>query len=252
MLVEKTEPYPHHRSFWFADTIRLDDGRDVSIYNALYSGRENEDGSYEPPFLDRVCHLSFPRLESGPGRAVIDTELVWEMDEGRPVLDEKRHLEITALSGGEYFLDATFTLFASYGDVHFVSDDTHYAWPYLRLETRWSGDNGGRITADNGAVGEEATTMKVARWMDYSNTVDGETAGIAFFQWPDGKAHRWLTREYGCFGPRRPDERSGRPFTLTKGESISQRVGILVHRGDVISGNVSGRFERYVGGMALK
>jgi hypothetical protein len=90
--------------------------------------------------------------------------------------------------------------------------------------------------------------MQEALWIDYSNTVEGRTEGVALFQWPDGEAHRWLTREYGCFGPRRPDSRSGKPFTLAKGESITQRVGILVHRGDVQSGRVAERYEEYVVG----
>jgi hypothetical protein len=88
--------------------------------------------------------------------------------------------------------------------------------------------------------------MQPALWIDYSNTVDGAAAGVAMFQWPDGRAHRWLTREYGTFGPRRPDGLSGRPFTLKKGESISQRVGVLVHRGNVETGRVAGRYAQYV------
>jgi hypothetical protein len=135
--------------------------------------------------------------------------------------------------------------------VEFVSDDVHYAWPYLRLETRWSGEGGGAITADTGATGQEATNMKTAKWIDYSKTVEGETAGVAIFQSPDGKDHRWLTREYGCFGPRRPDDRSGKPFTLKKGESITQRVGVLVHAGDLKSGRVADRYKKYIEGKRV-
>ena len=29
MLIQQTEPYPHHRSFWFADTVRLDGEREA-------------------------------------------------------------------------------------------------------------------------------------------------------------------------------------------------------------------------------
>jgi hypothetical protein len=252
MLVEMTEPYPHHRSFWFADTVRFEEEREVSTYNALYSGQKNEDGTYGPPFRDRVRHKAFTRLDSGPGRGVVDAALVWEMDGGRPILDEGRRLVICALGRGEYFLDLTFGLTASHGDVHFVSDDVHYAWPYLRLETRWSGENGGIIVSDSGATGQEATNMKPAKWLDYSNTVEGEPAGIAVFQWPDGLEHRWLTREYGCFGPRRPDDRSGKPFVLRKGETISQRVGILVHGGDVATGRVAQRYELYIQGRDVR
>jgi hypothetical protein len=90
--------------------------------------------------------------------------------------------------------------------------------------------------------------MKPALWIDYSNTVEGISEGVAVFQWPDGRGHRFLTREYGAFGPRRPDEQSGKPFMLKKWESIAQRVGILVHTGDVAGGRVRERYEKYVKG----
>lgn len=248
MLVQQTEPYPHHRSFWFADTVRLNGGREVSLYNALYSGQKTGEKTYAPPFRDRIRHLRFTRLEVKGGKAVIGAELVWEMDGDTPVLKEERQLAIYVLPDGEYFLDLTFNLISAFGDVNFVSDNVHYAWPFLRLKTKWSGENGGAITSDTGATGQESTNMKVARWIDYSNTVDGETAGVTAFQWPDGKEHRWLTREYGCFGPRRPDDRSGKPFTLKKGKSFTQRLGVLVHRGNLKTAQVAERYALYVGG----
>ncbi len=248
MLVQQTEPYPHHRAFWFADTVRFPGEREVSTYNALYSGKQTGENTYGPPFDDRVRHRSFRRMEAGLQKAVIIAELVWEMDQSRLILDELRHVVVFALGAGEYLLDMTFTLTASYGDVEFVSDAVHYAWPYLRLQTRYSGENSGTITSDSGATGQEATNEKVALWIDYSNTLEGRTEGIAVFQWTDGQDHRWLTREYGCFGPRRPDETSGQPFTLRRGESLSQHVGILVHSGNVKTGRVEERYQDYIAG----
>ncbi len=252
MLVRKTEPYPHHRSFWFADTVRVEGGeRDISFYNGLTSGVKaasavsGEPGDYGPPFRDRIRLVAFDRLEAAKSRAVVEARLLWESD-GAPVLDEARRLVVHSLGAGEYLLDLGWTLTAAHGDVAFVSDDVHYAWPFLRLDPVWSGEQGGKITSDSGATGQEATNMKPALWIDYSNTVDGETAGVAVFQRPDGLERRWLTREYGCFGPRRPDERSGKPFTLASGESLVQRVGVLVHRGDVSTGRVRERYEAYL------
>jgi hypothetical protein len=248
MLVQKTEPYPHHRSFWFADTVRPEGGeRDISFYNGLYSGVQDGSGAYGPPFRDRIRLASFSRLDAVKSRAVVEARLVWE-SEGRPVLDEARRLVVHSLGAGEYLLDLSWTLMPTAGRVAFVSDDVHYAWPYLRLDTPWNGEHGGRITSDAGASGQEATNMKPALWTDYSNTVDGTTEGVAVFQWPDGREHRWLTREYGCFGPRRPDDRSGKPFTLETGESVGQRVGVLVHKGDAVSGRVRERYGKYVQG----
>jgi len=247
MLVQRTEPYPHHRGFWFADTVRPEGGeRDLSFYNGLYSGVKADSGDYGPPFRDRIRLESFPRLEAKGPRAVIEARLVWESD-GAPILEEARSLVVHSLGGGEYLLDLTWTLTPAGAGVAFVSDDVHYAWPFVRLDPAWNGEHGGTITSDSGATGQEATNMKPALWIDYSNTVDGETAGVAVFQWPDGLSHRWLTREYGTFGPRRPDDRSGRTFSLPKGGSITQRAGVLVHSGNAVSGRVRERYEAYVG-----
>jgi hypothetical protein len=248
MLVEKTEPYPHHRSFWFADTVRLAGGeRDLSFYNALYSGIKGESGDWRPPFRERIRLVSFPRIEASKARAAIDVRLVWESD-GKAVIEETRRLVVHSLGRGEYLLDIAWSLTPSDADVTFVSDDVHYAWPFLRLDPVWNGEHGGRIVSDSGAAGEKATNMKPALWIDYSNTVEGATEGVAVFQWPDGREHRWLTREYGCFGPRRPDDRSGKPFTLRKGAVLTQRAGILVHGGDAVSGRVRERYAKYVRG----
>lgn len=258
MLIEQTNPYPHHRSFWFADTVRMDQFRKVSTYNALYTGqkigKDARTGTalYGPPFKDHVRHLAFERLHSEGDKAEIISRSLWEMDGDRPILDEKRVVLVFALGDGEYLLDMSFTLTAAYGDIEFLSDDVHYAWPYVRMHPRFSGDNGGILTSDTGQTGQEKTNMMVARWIDYSNTVEGITEGLAVFQWPDGEEHRWLTREYGCFGPRRPDDRSGKPFVLKKGDILSQRVGILVHKGDVGDGQVAQRYQHYISGQWQK
>ena len=138
---------------------------------------------------------------------------------------------------------------ATYGDINFASDWVHYAWPYIRMNTAFSVDDGGRIVNSEGAVNQAETNAKPADWVDYTNTIDGATEGLAIFSHDDNdKPHKWLTRHYGCFGPRRADAKSGKPFTLAKGESITQRVGVLVHRGDVEGGQVAERYEAYIAG----
>jgi hypothetical protein len=248
MLVQQTVPYPHHRSFYVADTIRIDGQREASLYNALYSGQSIGTESYGPPFRNHIRHDKFTHLKAEGSRAVIDTKLAWEIDGDIPVLDEERLLVIHSLDESEYLIDFFFVLIAAFGDVEFISDDVHYAWPFIRMHPLFSGERGGTIVADNGATGEGNTSMKVAHWIDYSNAIDGITEGLAVFQFPDGKNHRWLTREYGIFGPRRPDEQNGKPFTLKKGQSIAQRVGILVHSGDAKTGRVAERYKLYIQG----
>ena len=87
------------------------------------------------------------------------------------------------------------------------------------------------------------------RWVDYSNTISGVTEGLTIFSHSQNEyPHQWLTRDYGTFGPRRADAQNGKPFTLGRGKSLDRRVGVLVHRGDVKSGEVARRYTEYVEG----
>lgn len=247
LTIDRAEPYPHHRSFWLADTVELDGRRKVSFYDAYYS--RNEKGRADVAYRDHVRHAEFSPGKVEGDRAAAVIRLLWEMDEKVPVLDERRELSIVALGDGEYFLDIQFTLTAAYGDVRFASDAVHYAWPYVRLAKPWSVDSGGTITNSTGGRNQAQTNGQTAEWIDYSNTVAGQTEGLTIFSHPQNKhPHRWLTRDYGTFGPRREDEKNGRPFVVRRGESISQRVGVLVHRGDVEKGRVAQRYRQYCEG----
>lgn len=252
MLVQRTNPYPHHRALWFADTVQLKGKRRVSFYNAYYTG-EGQNKQHQAPFNDHIRQVSLrvdKQAEDAANVQRYTERLVWEMDGDTPVLDELREVRIVALGDGEYFLDMEFTVAANYDDVDIVSDDVHYAWPYLRMNKTFSVEGGnGAITNSAGGVNQAGTHNQQATWVDYSAKVDGETSGLAVFSSADNKhPHRWLTRDYGTFGPRRINELSGKKFTLAKGESLSTRVGILVHRGDVQDGKVAERYKAYCDG----
>lgn len=248
LTIQKTEPYPHHRSVWFADKVQLGDQRPVEFYGALYSNGRSPD-QRKPPFRDRVRHVAFALEEAKGNQLTVDSKLVWEMDFDTPVLDESRRMRVVALGDGQYLLDITYTLTAAHGDVTFVSDAVHYAWPYVRMSPEFSVQKGGVITNSEGGKNQAGTHNQVAHWVDYSNTIDGQTEGLTVFSHTDNEQpHRWLTRDYGTFGPRRMDAKSGKPFTLEKDQSISRRVGIYVHRGDVEKATVAERYEQYVKG----
>ena len=233
MTVQEAPPYPHHQSFWFADTVQLEGQRKASFYNAIYSRMDKKDP--QSPFQDQIVHVAvLPEKQIAPDQVEIGMKLVWQIDQKVPVLDQEQRMRIVALGDGEYFLDITYHVTASYGDVHFLSDAVHYAWPYVRMHPQFSVEQGGRITNSEGGINQKGTCSKEARWVDYSNTIDGVAEGLAIFSHSQNEyPHKWLTRDYGTFGPRRPDAQSGKPFTLAKGQSLDRRVGVLVHRGDV-------------------
>jgi hypothetical protein len=249
MTVQQTEPYPHHRSFWFADTVQLEGQRQASFYNALYTGAGDKKNP-QPPFRDHIRQVAVTSQRSGTGQAELGLKLLWEMDDGKiPVLDETRQIRIVALGDGEYFLDLQFTLAASYGDVTFRSDAVHYAWPFIRLNTNFNSTAGGLLVNSEGGTGQTNTNMKMARWVDFSRTGVPDAEGLAMFSHPSNEhPHAWLTRDYGCIGPRRIETKSGKPFTLKRGETISTRAGVLVHKGDVKSGRVADRYQAYAAG----
>lgn len=251
MTVQQTEPYPHHRSFWFADTVQLGTNRQASFYNALYSGTGDKKNP-QPPYRDHIRHAAFTTTTypAGQSKGELALKLVWEMDDGKiPVLDEARRVRVVALGDGEYFLDLAFTLTASYGDVTFRSDAVHYAWPFIRLNQDFNSAGGGVLVNSEGGTGQTNTNMKVARWVDFSRAGAKDAEGLAMFSHPANEhPHAWLTRDYGCIGPRRIEAKCGNPFTLKRGERLHTRAGVLVHKGDVQSGRVAERYEAYAAG----
>jgi hypothetical protein len=157
-------------------------------------------------------------------------------------------MELTPLEDGQYLLALSWDLRAAYGDVRFASDWVHYAWPYLRMDPAFSGEQGGTIVDDQGRTGQSGTNEQYAAWVDYSGTVDGITEGVAVFPPRDGRARKWLTREYGTFGPRRPDDRSGTGFTLRQGQVLAGAATLHVHRGDAAEGRVAQTWARVMPG----
>lgn len=245
LTVQHPDPYPHHRSLWIADAVQLEDGPVVDFYHCWKN--YVLEGQPAAGFKHRIRHMEFHALTTAGDRATVTATLRWMIDDA-PVIDETRVLRAVALADGEYFVDLAWRLTAAYGNVTFHSDRVHYAWPFVRMHPQFSGDRGGTLVDDRGRQGQKATNGRYARWLDYSNVVEGRREGLAVFLFPDGKRHRWLTREYGCFGPRRPDDRNGTKFTLRKGESIAGRVGLLVHRGGVEAGGVARRYRQYCRG----
>ena len=246
LTIQQTDPYPHHRSLWFADTVQLAGQRKASFYNALYS-KDKKDP--KAPYRDQIRHVEFVPGKVAGNQGEIGMKLLWVIDQQTPVLDEQRQLRVVALDQGQYLLDMQFTVIAAYGNVQFLSDQAHYAWPYVRMNPEFSVQKGGTMTNSEGGVNQAGTHNKPAYWIDYSNRVGGATEGMAFFLYDHKQpAPLWLTRDYGTFGPRRPNPQNGKPFVLKKGESLKQHVGILVHSGDVKAGQVEERYQQYADG----
>ncbi len=256
MLVEITEPFPHHRAFWVSENSVLLEGqaKPFSNYMAVYSGVKKPEASKWPvaPYKHRSKHVEFSNVKSTKDSLEFDEKILW-LDGETKIADEQRHYKFTALKNGEYFLDFSFEIVASYGKLTIKSDMTHYAWPYIRMNDTFNAEKGsGVITNSDGQVGQGPTDQKPALWIDYSApTADGKAEGLACFLDPTetaSEAITWLTRSYGCWGPHRKPSQHNSTFDLPKGESLKRRVGLLIHNGDVKTGNVAERYKAFCDG----
>ncbi|MCA9261426.1 MAG: PmoA family protein, partial [Planctomycetales bacterium] len=215
-------------------------------YHCFKNYRKADDPS--SGYKHYIRHQGFDRVASTGGRATAEARLHWIVNESTPVIIEQRSWTVVALEGRDYLIDLEWSLTPALDEATFVSDWVHYAWPYLRIHPQFSGEQGGTIASDAGAKGADATNGKPAKWIDYANSIEGAAEGVAVFIFPDEAQHNWLTREYGTFGPRRPDDQSGTHFTLAKGQKLNGRVGVYVHDGDVASGRVAEIYDAYVKG----
>jgi hypothetical protein len=243
-----TDRHSHHRSIWVNDIVQPPDHAPISYYAI---GLKEDSRRTDKGFRDWIRHEKFLGCEVRGGRATITTLATWLADFGQlRVLDELRDLRVVPLGKGEYLLDLRFELRATYHDTRIVSEWNHYAWPYVRMHPKFDVKlGGGTITNSAGGVNEKGTHQQRAHWIDCSNRVEGVTEGVAVFAAADGgEPPLWLVRDYGTFGPRRRDAQSGVPFTLKKGESLKQHVGILVHAGDVKTGRVAERYQQFIAG----
>ncbi|MCC7475780.1 MAG: PmoA family protein [Pirellulales bacterium] len=237
LTAQQNEPYPHHRSLWIADRVQMGKLPAVDFYHCWKNYNRAKDPA--SGFRHAIRHEAFNELKAEGSKAVLNARLLWIVNKETPVLEEQRRVQVTLLAEGEYLLDIRWKLTAAYGDVRFLSDSVHYAWPYLRIHPQFSGEQGGAILNDQGGRGQAGTHDKTARWVDFSNTVEGATEGLAVFADPAlASPPQWLTREYGTFGPRRPLPLSGTKFTLAKGDSLEGHAGVFVHRGDAKQGRV--------------
>ena len=243
-----TDKHSHHRSIWVNDIIQPPNHDPISFYAI---GLKDDSKRTAKGFRDCIRHVKFLGEEVNGGKATIKTQATWLADFGQlPVLDEFRQLRVVPLGNGEYLLDLRFEVKASYGDMTFVSEWNHYSWPYVRMGSLFAvKDGGGTVTNSAGGINELGTNEKRAYWVDCSNRVEGVAEGLALFAAADGgEPPLWLVRDYGTFGPRRPDAQSGVKFVLKNGDSLKQHVGFLIHSGDATTGRVAERYQQFVSG----
>jgi hypothetical protein len=177
------------------------------------------------------------------------------MNSGKRVCEDQRTIVFGKGPAEGRWIDFTITIKATDGDVTF--GDTKEGSFALRVadSMRVDAKTGGHIVNSEGKENGAAWGLP-ARWVDYTGPVDGETVGIAIMSHPKSfrPLPRWHVRTYGLFAANpfgqkdfpEPDAAKQGEYTLKKGDSITLRYRVILHRGKTDSKQLDEAFREFV------
>jgi hypothetical protein len=169
------------------------------------------------------------------------------------LLDERRSIRVYNVGPNQRLLDYDVHLIAAHGDVHY-GDTKEGGILAFRVATTMDGNKGGRMENSTGGVTEKQVWGKRATWLDYSGPVDGQIFGIGMMDHPGNLNHPcyWHARDYGLVGTNpfaRASFEKGQPDTghhQKKGETLTFRYRVLIHRGNAAEGRVDDAYHGWV------
>lgn len=224
----ETHDHPHHQSMWLTHDK-------VNGANFWMDNRSDRpDGSRA-----HIAHREFVNVESGGATARLVARNDWKNGPTK-LFEDERTLVFGQGENGDRWIDATIVIKASEGDVTF--GDTKEGTFAVRVADtmRVEAKKGGRIVNSEGQENDAAWGMP-ARWVDYAGPVGGETVGIAMMSHPTSfrPKTRWHVRGYGLFAANpfghadfpQPELSPQGATTIDKGDTLTLRYRVLVHRG---------------------
>ncbi len=233
----ETRDHQHHRSIWTA-----------------HGDVNGVDNWSELPGHGRILHRSFKSIIEGPVYGEFKAENIWVSNSGVKVLDEERRITVYNTPEDSRMMELEVKFKATNGDVRF-GDTKEGGIISIRVATSMDVVNGGRIENSYGGINEEETWGKRAHWCDYSGPVKGLWVGIAVFDHPSNLRHPtyWHVRNYGLMtaNPFGISYFTGNPkmdgsFTLKRGEELTFRYRVFIHKGDAGEGKVKERYHDFI------
>jgi hypothetical protein len=234
---DRSKDHPHHQSFWTSYG-------DVNGSDYWEFGERT--GYQKTVSIDSIVNSAF---------GTIDTKLVWQDKNHKPVVDEHRVYTFYNTPSSHRLFDISITLTANHGEVKF-GDTKEGGLAGLRMADALREKGGsGTITNSAGGVGAKECWGKPAAWCDYSGTLkDVGKRGITIMDHPSSFRYptHWHVRDYGLMGANAfgysyfyNKEKNGE-HTLKQGESISFNYRIYIHSGDVDEAHVAETYAAYV------
>jgi hypothetical protein len=230
----EAKDHPHQRSLWFT-----------------HGSVNGVDFWVEIPPQGSIVHKEFVKVEGGE-RGVIVTRNDWVDKSGKKILEDERTFTFHG-TGDKRFIDCDVTLKATEEDVKFgdTKEGSFGVRVAAPLEVRRK--QGGKIINSEGQADGEAWG-KPARWVDYHGPIDGEVLGVAILNHPKSFRHptHWHVRDYGLFAANvfglhdfQGSEQVDGSHVLPKGESLTFRHRVLLHKGDEVEAGVPEAFTAY-------
>ncbi len=246
--MEKThgedQDHPHQRSFWFTH----------GKVNGVDFWSETPGHGYITPSETKL-------IVAGPAYVKFTTKNVWYgPDRLTRICEDERKTRIF-FDHDCRIIDVDIIVSAPEGPATF--GDTKEGSFGLRVASNMDAarKSGGRIVNAEG-LENEAAWGKPSPWVDYSGPVEGKeadgerlgrrTVGIAILNHPSSFRHptTWHVRPYGLFAANPfgwhdfGSERSGE-YTIQKGQSITLKHRVILHRGTCEQANIAAAYQAY-------
>ncbi len=202
-----------------------------------------------------IIPLSDPVLESGRGRGALEMRFGFRTARGELIGSLVQRYTISQ-PHDSIRVDAVLTFGADRGqDLRF--GDTEDGGFAMRLADDFRQDRGAVLLNSEGFRDTENIWGKPARWVDYSGTVDGKSAGVTILDHPSNVRHpsRWHARGYSLcsvnpFGSHdfTGEENANGTFVVPAGETLTLRYRVIIHDGAAEPATIERWFSEFTSG----
>ncbi len=219
--------HPHHRGLWFT-----------------HGGINGTDFWADGEKSGSIVHSGFSEVKAEGSTGSFVAKAKWVPPGADAVLDDERHIAITALAEGAVQIDFSLALTASAGDVTFT--DTKEGSMAIRvcpsLSMKGEGAQGHILTSE-GVTDKKAWGTR-AKWVAFHGPdPKGNAVTITMLDHPTNfrAPTYWHARDYGLFAANpfgihdfeKSDDKTKGNHLLAKGSTMTQRYRIIITKGDV-------------------
>lgn len=225
--------HPHQRGLWWAHGLT----NKVDFWtNVKGTGRYR---LKSPPVIDR-----------GKGSIRLNLEMVTSDNRVLGSLDEEYTF---SAAGDSRLVDIVIRILAD-RDSAIVLGDTKEGILGFRVSEDLTEPRGATLLNSEGVVGEKQIWGKRARWVDYSGSVGGATAGVAMFDHPANPNFPtyWMARGYGLLASNATgareftgDQKLDGSITIPQGGKLEFRHRVVIHPGDAKSANLESLYRSF-------